>query len=107
MTIEEKKRRAEGVRRLCKVLNVGQGYICDAFLTLGCGEPSCKVLNVGQGYICDAFLTLGCGEPSVDPFKLERLLKSRSVYREDEESIRECLERVYGKEIADLAESLL
>ena len=83
MKTEEKKRREGGIRHLC------------------------TVLNVGMGHICDDFLTLQCGEPSVDPEKVERLLKKRGLLREEEESIRECLDRVYGKRIGDLAESLI
>ena len=83
MTKDEKERRKNGVRLLC------------------------EVLNIGQGYICDDFLTLQCGEPSLDPCKLEKLLKKRGLLKEEEESIRECLDRVYGKEIGELAESLI
>ena len=83
MTKEEKKRREEGVRHLC------------------------TVLNVGMGHICDEFLTLQCGEPSIDPDKIDKLLKRRNAIRENEESIRECLDRLYGKHIGELAESLL
>lgn len=67
----------------------------------------CNVLDVGFGWICDVFLTLQCGEPSIDPEKIERLLKHRGYLKDGEESIRECLERMYGKEIADLVESLI
>ena len=83
MTKDEKSLRAEGISRLS------------------------KAFNVGWGYICDDFLTLQCGEPSVDPEKIERLLKKRGLLKEEEESIRECLDRVFGKRIGELAESLI
>ena len=83
MTKEDKNRREEGIHRLC------------------------EVLNVGWGYICDDFLTLQCGEPTIDPIKMDTLLKKRRLLKEDEESIRECLDRLYGKEIGELAESLI
>lgn len=83
MTKEEKTEREKGIRRLC------------------------KALNVGLGYVCDDFLTIKCGEPSIDPEKIETLLKKRNQLKIDEESIRECLDRVYGKEIGELAESLI
>ena len=83
MTKEEKASREKGIRRLC------------------------EVLKVAWGHICDDFLTLQCGEPSIDPDKIDTLLKKRGVLKEDEESIRECLDRVYGKGIGELAESLI
>lgn len=83
MTKDEKTERENGIFRLC------------------------NVLNVGWGFVCDDFLTLKCGEPSIDPEKIETLLKKRGYLKEDGESIRGCLDRVYGKRIGELAESLI
>lgn len=82
MNDDEKKRREDDCDRLCKVLGTSKAYIFDLLIT--------KV----------------CGYPCLHPEYLEKWLKERHMINEDE-SIRESLERNYGKEIADLAESLI
>lgn len=86
MEDEEKKRRADGIRRLAN--------------RLGCPSPS---------WISDAFLSLAIGEPSLDPILLEKWLVKTNKYNPEmcDESIDECMGRVYGKEWADLAKSLI
>ena len=86
MVDEEKKRRADGIRRLAN--------------RLGCPSPS---------YISDAFLSLALGEPSLDPILLEKWLVRTNKYHPEmcDESIEECMVRVYGKGWADLAKSLI
>ena len=86
MTAEEKAERADGVRRLAN--------------RLGCPSPS---------YISDPFLSLALGYPSVNPIYLEKWLVRIHKYEpwEEKESIRECIERLYGKEWADLAGRLI
>ena len=83
---EAKKRRAEGIRSLANLL--------------GCPSPS---------YISDAFLSLALGEPSLDPILLEKWLVRTNKYHPEmcDESIEECMERVYGREWADLARRLI
>lgn len=83
MTKDERTRRERGIKRLC------------------------KILNVGPAFICDHLLTLAAGEPSIDPSKMETLLKMRGLLKENVESIKECLARQFGKDIAELAESLI
>lgn len=85
MVDEEKKRRADGIHRLANLL--------------GCPSPS---------YISDAFLSL-CLVPSLDPVLLKKWLVRTNKYHPEmcDESIEECIGRVYGKQWADLAKSLI
>lgn len=81
-----KEQRADGLRRLAN--------------RIGCPSPS---------WISDAFLSLGLGEPSLSPPLLEKWLVRTNKYHPEmgDESIDECMTRVYGKEWADLAKSLI
>lgn len=80
---EEYERRYNGVNRLCSVLGTTRACICDPILTM--------VMRI----------------PSVDPLHLEQWLKWIGKGVGENESLYETLERHYGKEIADLAESLI
>ena len=66
----------------------------------------CRTLGTSKAFICDLMLSKLCGYPCLDPQNLERWLRLHHKM-EGEESIREAIEREYGKEIADLAESLI
>lgn len=68
----------------------------------------CRNLHTTRMYICCPLLSIGLGIPSVDPNLLEKLLKKRGLYRDEEgTSIRDCLVENFGEETAALAESLL
>lgn len=79
--------RANGIRRLAN--------------RIGCG--------FNPHIIADLFLWKVTGQLMLNPMLLEKwLVKTGKYHPEDEdESIEECLTRVYGKEWADLAKSLL
>lgn len=81
-----KENREDGLRRLAN--------------RLGCPSPS---------WISDAFSTLVLGEPSLSPTLLEKWLVKTNKYHPEkcDESIEECLTRVYGTEWAELAKSLI
>lgn len=66
----------------------------------------CSVLHTSRAYIFDMLISFAMDMPCLHPQNLERLLCKRGEMVDDE-SIRDCLERRYGKEIADLAESLI
>lgn len=80
---EEYERRDAGVNRLCSVLGTTRAFICDPILTM--------VMRI----------------PSVDPFHIEQWLKRIGKGVGTNESLYDTLERHYGKEIADLAQSLV
>lgn len=68
----------------------------------------CRILGVSRGFIFDPLLTIVGNLPSLDPTRLEKwLIKTGRMENDSDESIRECLERHYGKHVADLAESLI
>ena len=67
----------------------------------------CKILHTTRRFICDPLLTLALGSPSVDPTLLERWLLRHHKMAVVGESIKEALTRNYGKEVAELAESLI
>lgn len=81
-----KEERADGLRRLAN--------------RIGCPSPS---------LISDAFLTLVLGEPSLSPILLEKWLVRTNKYHPEmgNESMEECMVRVYGSEWAALAKSLI
>lgn len=81
-----KEERADGLRRLAN--------------RLGCPSPS---------WISDAFFTLVLGEPSLSPTLLEKWLVRTNKYHPEkcDESMEECMVRVYGNEWAALAKSLI
>lgn len=81
-----KEQREDGLRRLAN--------------RLGCPSPS---------WISDAFFTFVLGEPYLAPVLLEKWLVKINKYHPEmcDESIEECMTRVYGKEWADLAKSLI
>ena len=68
----------------------------------------CRRLGTTRACVCDPLLTLGLGMPSIDPILLEKWLVMHGKYgvREDE-SIREALERNYGRDFAALVGSLI
>ena len=80
------EQRADGLRRLAN--------------RLGCPSPS---------WISDSFLSLALGEPSLSPTLLEKWLVKTNKYHPEmcDESIDECMTRVYGKGWEDLAKSLI
>ena len=81
--IVEKRRREEGIAKVC------------------------KILHTTKMMICDPLLTLGLGSPSIDPSLLEKWLVKHGKYRDGEgESIRDAVVRHYGKDTADLIDSL-
>ena len=59
--------------------------------------------------ICDILLWKMAGQHHLDPTLLEQWLVKTGKYHPEmcDESLRECMIRVYGKECADLAESLI
>ena len=83
LTANERK---EGLRKLAE--------------RLGCPSPS---------WISDAFSTLVLGIPSLDPILLDKWLVRTNKYHPEmcDESIEECMVRVYGREWADLAKKLI
>ena len=78
----EVKRREEGIDRLCQILGTTHDQICDPLVTT----------------------LFGC--PFLSPRKIEKWLVTRNMIN-DGESTRDSVERCYGKEVADLAESLI
>ncbi len=67
----------------------------------------CRTLHTTKMMICDPLLSLGLGSPSIDPSLLEKWLVKHGKYSgEDGESIRDAIEKHYGKKTADLIESL-
>lgn len=66
----------------------------------------CKTLGTSRAFICDLLLSKISGYPCLDPQNLERWLRQHHKMDGDE-SIRDAMEREYGKEITDLAESLI
>ena len=71
-------------------------------------EELCRILGVARGFIFYPLLSIVGNLPSLDPTRLEKwLVKFGRMENDSEESIRECLERHYGKYVADLAESLI
>lgn len=82
---EDAKRRADGLRKLAN--------------KLGCVSPM---------YICDVWTWQMMGEPCLNPILLEKWLAKKYHYdTEGDESIKDCMERLFGKKWADLAESLI
>lgn len=80
----EQRRREEGVARVCKKLHTTKMMICD--------PP----------------LSIGLGSPSIDPLLLEKWLVKHGKYSGgDGESIRDAVEKHYGRDTADLIESLI
>ena len=81
-----KEQRDDGLRRLAN--------------RLGCPSPA---------WISDAFFSLVMDEPSLSPTLLEKWLVKTNKYNTEkrDESIEECMTRVYGKEWATLAKSLI
>ena len=67
----------------------------------------CRILGAGRAYICDAFLWFTLGEPSLNPEQLEHWLEKHGKGPKEGESLRDAIEKHYGKETADLAESLI
>ena len=83
MTMSNAMRREERVRKLCAKLHTTKMFICDPMMT--------RMLGI----------------PSIDPMLIEKLLVKRGEMAEDGESIRDALTNHYGKETAELAESLI
>ena len=81
--IVEKRRREDGIARVC------------------------RTLHTTKMMICDPLLSIGLGSPSIDPSLLEKWLVKHGKYGgADGESIRDAIEKHYGKKTADLIESL-
>lgn len=100
----------------------GEGYHADGGVVSAKAELSPKeradgiirlANHIGCGFnphmIADMFLWMAVGHPAVNPVLLEKWLVKTGKYHPDmcDESIEECMVRVYGKEWADLAKSLL
>ena len=66
----------------------------------------CKTLCTSRAFICDLLLSKISGYPCLDPQNLERWLRQHHKMGGDE-SIREAMEREFGKEITDLVERLI
>lgn len=66
----------------------------------------CKALGTSKMFLFDPLMSFALGYPCIYPEYIERFLAARG-HLKDGESIRECLERVYGKDVAELAESLI
>lgn len=67
----------------------------------------CRTLHTTKMMICDPLLSLGLGRPSIDPTLLEKWLIKHGKYRDaDGESIRDAVVKHYGKDTADLIDSL-
>lgn len=66
-------------------------------------DEVCSRLQSARAFLCDpeTYVII----PSLDPVQMERLLLNRHLLF-DGESIRDCIERLYGKVLADLIESL-
>lgn len=67
----------------------------------------CRILHTTKMMICDPMLSFGLGQSSIDPTLLEKWLMKHGKYKgEDGESIRDAIEKHYGKDAADLIDSL-
>lgn len=65
----------------------------------------CKILHTTKAMLCDPFLYLIT--PSIDVERLEKwLVKHGKYHGEDGVSLRDVIEKHYGKDTADLIESL-
>lgn len=75
------KRRGEGIAKVCKILHTTKAMLCDPFLYL---------------------IT-----PSIDVERLEKwLVKHGKYHGEEGVSLRDVIEKHYGKDTADLIDSL-
>jgi hypothetical protein len=67
----------------------------------------CRTLHTTKMMICDPLLTLGLGSPSIDPSLLEKWLVKHGKYSgADGENIRDAVEKHFGRDTADLIDSL-
>lgn len=70
-------------------------------------ERLCHRLATTPAFICDPMLRMACGMPFIDPARLEKWMTHIGKRVGENESLKDALARHFGKEIADLAESLL
>ena len=80
--LAECKRREEGIDKVCTALHTTRMYICD-------------LLTLGYNLL-----------PSIDPIKVEKWISKHCCYNPDKESIKDFIIRMYGREIAELMETL-
>ena len=67
----------------------------------------CNLLDCTPMYIFDTNLWMLFKEKHTDPIKMEKFLAYRGKPLREDESLKEGLERIYGKEATALAEELI
>lgn len=66
----------------------------------------CRALGTSRAYICDLMMSKIEGKSSLDPILLEEWLVRRGKLLEGE-SLKDCLGRHWGEDVAELAERLI